>query len=383
MGEERVGEEVGVGLGLPRSIGRGIGVEPVAELHARCGAGRLARAGPRARDPPTHAVELVAEDLGVAIGLIHGPRHDRGGVGPSRPAEARLAVERRRRGRPTGRRGRRPARAPGRAASSSRRPRSRTACMRSGRRPGHRRSSRGARRAEGSRSGTDTKLSRCDQTTFSWRRVRSASEHENVPASRCVAADRHELRGEDFARRLDLGVPKPVERERGLELGLAVVGEDVVSVARAERSARTCAASRLARSTSACRTVTVSPARPRTRSRTNPRCSGRVERMAVDRSRRTSPPARRDQPGPAGRCAARSRAGRTARPRRAANRVRRGPGASSPVGDSRRSIDRAVVEVGRTDLAGRGQPRSVGDEPMARARPESDSSCAMRPTSRP
>src|SRR3954464_15644872 len=61
--------------------------------------------------------------------------------------------------------------------------------------------------------GTATKLSRCDQRTFSWNRVRSASEQAEARPDRGVAADGEHLGGDQLRVAHDLCVAEPVERE--------------------------------------------------------------------------------------------------------------------------------------------------------------------------
>ena len=186
--EERVGDEGRVGLRGPWPVRRRVGVEPVAELH-RSGE-QPVRPAPRDQgvDPAPHARQLALEDRWVAVRLVDRDRDHRGRVGPAGAAEARLA-----------RRARRPARLPARPAVGSwsiARSRSQlvqnasdsnsvdavgaNACA-SPVQPS--RSSRC-----GQSVGTETKLSRCDQTTFSWKRVSAPSEQENVARggrSRC------------------------------------------------------------------------------------------------------------------------------------------------------------------------------------------------------
>ncbi len=158
---------------------------------ARAGRRRPRRASSESH-PAAHAVELAAQDVAVAVGLVDGPRHDRGGVRPAGPPEAR----RRRRGR---RRARREG-TPSSSSWSSARSRSQLAqkaCESNSVEPvaanawaspvQPRRSSRC-----GQSVGTDTKLSRCDQTTFSWRRSsRGVRAGERGPRV-AVAADGHE-----------------------------------------------------------------------------------------------------------------------------------------------------------------------------------------------
>ena len=43
--------------------------------------------------PPSHAVELASQDLGVAVGLVDRPRNESGGIGPSGPPESSLATK--------------------------------------------------------------------------------------------------------------------------------------------------------------------------------------------------------------------------------------------------------------------------------------------------
>ena len=169
-----------------------------------------------------------SQDRAVPVRLVHGPRHDRRGVGPTRPPEARLA----RQGRRPGRQRRhaqydRPVRSRGHAASSPRRRARRTACSAVGANAWAspvqpRRSSRW-----GQSVGTETKLSRCDQTTFSWSRSRRRVRARERPAPRRVAADRHERPPRAPRRRLDLRVLEAMEREARLEVGLRLVREDV------------------------------------------------------------------------------------------------------------------------------------------------------------
>ena len=190
----------------------------------------------------------------------------------AQPARPKRSVARRgpRRAPPTARPARRPARAPGPAASSPRTPGSRTACWPVG-------ANACASPVQPSRSsrcgqsvGTDTKLSRCDQTTFSCSRSSRGSEHANVDRGGVSLLMATNAALEDLGVGLDLRVPEPVEREAPAR-------------GRPRRRRRACrcrspwpiAATAVwsepsGSSTSAWRTVTASPRRPRTRSRTKP-----------------------------------------------------------------------------------------------------------------
>ena len=174
----------------------------------------------------SHARVLVANDGDIAIRLVDGPRHDGGRVRPPRSPEPRLAVQHD-------------------VRDHGRHPQHRVLIEREiaqpacperlgfeqragGRREGlgipvqPRRSSRC-----GQSVGTETKLSRCDQTTFSWNRFRSASERLERAPARGRAADRH-VRCFDHVRvGFDLGVSEAVEREHRLEDDSPVIGEDV------------------------------------------------------------------------------------------------------------------------------------------------------------
>ena len=183
-----------------RPAGRRVRVEPVPELELAAEQAVVVAPGLQvARRAPSCWAAAAPAPRGR--GTRRAPTRARSWPRPpSRPGRART---RRRRGR-WGRRSapRRPGsgRGPGRPASSPRRRGRRTVCTRSARRPARRRSSRAARRAAGSRSGTATKLSRCDQRTFSWNRVSVGSEQLNVPRDRGVAADGEHL-GARRARR--------------------------------------------------------------------------------------------------------------------------------------------------------------------------------------
>ncbi len=87
--EERVGDVVGVALGEPRTLRRRIGIQPVAELPRWDE--QPVRAAPvlERPDPAEHARVLAAQDVGVAVRLVDGPRDDRRGVAqPARPNRA-------------------------------------------------------------------------------------------------------------------------------------------------------------------------------------------------------------------------------------------------------------------------------------------------------
>ncbi len=93
MREERIGNEHRVGLCFPGPIDRGIGVEPVSKLHRRAEKPIRLTPGHERIDPANHAVELPLENCRIAVGLVNGPRHDRGGVGPPGPPESSLALD--------------------------------------------------------------------------------------------------------------------------------------------------------------------------------------------------------------------------------------------------------------------------------------------------
>ena len=75
-----------------RPPGRGVRVEPVPELELA--AEQAVVVAPRLQVPDVrlHAGQLPRQHLAVAVGDVHRPRHDRGGVRPAGAAERELAV---------------------------------------------------------------------------------------------------------------------------------------------------------------------------------------------------------------------------------------------------------------------------------------------------
>ena len=305
---------------------------------SRAGAGRRRRAAPRATRPSAHAVELVGEHARVAVRLVHRPRHDRRRVGPAGPPEPRLARRARRRARRVG--------TPSVGSWSSARSRSQLRQNASASNSVDAVAANAwASPVQPSRSsrcgqsvGTETKLSRCDQTTFSWSRSSTGCEHAKSPR-RGVSLLIATIAASRISRgRLDLGVAEAVERERGLQRDRPVVGEDV-RVGRLGRPQR----ARVERAVrlehlgvadgDACRRGGRGPS-----AGPSPRCSGR-RRAPSGRRRAVSdrPPASRRR-GPAGRSAARSCRRRTARSRRRGQAESSNPGQSQPTCRSRRSM---------------------------------------------
>ena len=144
---------------------------------------------------------------------------------PSRPGRTAAAPRAPRPGRRSARPAPGPARARGPGASSARTTPRRAAWSRSP-------TKACASPVQPSRSsrcgqsvGTDTKLSRCDQATFSCSRFSAASPHSNVERSGASLLIATISASRSSAVRLDLGVLEPVERERRLEDRHGIVRE--------------------------------------------------------------------------------------------------------------------------------------------------------------
>ena len=225
--QEGVGEVVGARLGLPRPCRRGIRVEPIPELETRLQ--QAIRTEPRAQrgDPALHAVELAAQDVRIAVRLVHGPRHHGRRVRPAGASEPGPCPPRTTSGTTDD--------TPSLSSWSSARSTSQlaqNACeSNSVLAVGANACASPVQPSRSSRCGqsvgTETKLSRCDQTTFSWSRFSRGSAALEPASARRVAADGNEHGLQDLSLGGDLRVLEAVEGEGRLELGLAVLAQDV------------------------------------------------------------------------------------------------------------------------------------------------------------
>ena len=175
---------------------------------------------------PAHRVELSAQDMVVAVGLVHGPGHDRGRIGPAGSPEARLAIDDD--VRHDGGHAQLVVLVEGDIAKPRRPEGLRVEERRTGRREGLGVSGPAqalvALRAVG-RNGDEVVALRPDDV------LKESVEHGVTAAergpSRRVAADGNERCVEDLGIRLDLRVAKAVEGVARLEERLVVVGKHV------------------------------------------------------------------------------------------------------------------------------------------------------------